>query len=273
SSLFSLLLHISRFPLPLHSYILPPPPRSLAAMPGVAECAEPREEDPADENGGFGGDKQWHFCDGGLVVRAFEDFMEAAIGGVVTKASVDLARWCAERCPEGTWGGRRCVELGAGCGLVSGALLRRHARVVATDMEPLLEHLRWNLSLNAEDGSPEHGVEALSWEDGASRQALRARLGPDGAGAVLAANCVYSHDAIGPFLATVEALSGKETLALMCGIPVPKALGQGAAAGQGPASTEPGAATEEATASECASEEATLIDGFLAAAPGLFDAH
>ena len=48
----------------------------------------------------------------------------------------------------GALAGRRAVELGAGCGLVSCVLARLGAHVTATDMEGNLPLLRHNLSAN-----------------------------------------------------------------------------------------------------------------------------
>eukprot|EP00933_Yihiella_yeosuensis_P044436 TRINITY_DN39563_c0_g1_i1.p1 TRINITY_DN39563_c0_g1~~TRINITY_DN39563_c0_g1_i1.p1 ORF type:complete len:314 (+),score=65.93 TRINITY_DN39563_c0_g1_i1:53-943(+) len=202
--------------------------------------------DDEEEGRTFGGEQEWHFRNKTLTVRSFEDFVDVAIGGVVTRASADLTRWAAEVCPDGYWKGRSSVELGSGCALVSSALLKMGARVCATDLEQLLEHISYNLSLNAAPSSEEYQTFSLDWGDAGSRMALRERLGPGGADAIFAANCVYAHDTAVPFLATVKALSGPETLALMCGVPVPPA-------GK--------------------NDEGCLIDTFLAAAPDFFDCH
>eukprot|EP00913_Durusdinium_trenchii_P026474 g24840.t1 len=196
----------------------------------------------------FAGEKQHHF--GKLVVRTYEDFMENAIGGVVTRASKDLARWAAE-VPQ-NWHGCQVLELGSGCGLVSSALLQMGASVIATDLAEILPHLRYNLSLNDCEGCADWHVQALNWGslsetcpqmlqghhgkaevtriksqkslDAEDRSALRAKMRHDGADAIFAANCVYSRDTVEMFLSTLQGLSGPQTLALMCGVPVPPAI-------------------------------------------------
>jgi len=175
-----------------------------------------------------GGDREWCFRNGALTVRAFEDFVEGAIGGVVTAASIELARFTAEDAPEGTWSGRLCVELGSGCGLVSGALVKLGARVVATEQPEFLEHLRWNQSLNAPLASNSTTANAqsarcepLDWTSEASRLQLRAALCQDGADVIVGANCIYACDAVEGFLAGVAAISAPDTHVFVCGIPQP----------------------------------------------------
>ncbi|CAK9015389.1 unnamed protein product [Durusdinium trenchii] len=179
--------------------------------------ADQEQEHDFDE---FAGEKQHHF--GKLVVRTYEDFMENAIGGVVTRASKDLARWAAE-VPQ-NWHGCQVLELGSGCGLVSSALLQMGASVIATDLAEILPHLRYNLSLNDCEGCADWHVQALNWGSLSDRSALRAKMRHDGADAIFAANCVYSRDTVEMFLSTLQGLSGPQTLALMCGVPVPPAI-------------------------------------------------
>ncbi|CAE7325160.1 unnamed protein product [Symbiodinium pilosum] len=175
--------------------------------------------------------------------------MQNAIGGVVTRAAKDLATWAAEANPHATWHGRRAVELGAGCCLVSSALMKLGASVIATDLPELLPHMEYNLQLNQE-GPPARGswrAEPLNWDSAEERDRLAAMLGADGADAIFAANCVYGRDTVNMFLTTMLALSGKQTLALMCGVPIPPAA--------------------------LAAEEISILDEFLAACPRFFDSY
>ncbi|CAE8611278.1 unnamed protein product [Polarella glacialis] len=222
-----------------------------ASASAAARAAEEAGEEEEDDRT-FSGEKEWFFRKRALVVRTFEDFLEAAIGGVITRASEDLARWVSEDCPENHWQGRHCIELGSGCGLVSSTLLKLRASVVATDLEQLLPHLKWNLGLNADKDSERNSVEALEWGDESARKALRQKVGEAGAAGVFAANCVYSHEAVTPFLEAVHSISGSETLALMCGIPVP------------PASK---------VKQDGEGDTACFIDSFLATVPEYFDCH
>lgn len=213
------------------------------AQDGAKACG-PEEED--DENC-FQGESERVFCGGRLSVSTFEDFVAYAIGGVVTRASQDLARWAAESAPEGFWQGCDCMELGSGCGLVSSTLLKLGARVFATDLPELLPHLEYNLKLNSEASSSRYSVRALDWASQAAREELQRSMSSGRAKGIFAANCIYDHEAVRPFLSTIMAFSGPETVAIMCGVPVPT--------------------------SAPASGQASYLDSFLAAVPEFFDCH
>jgi len=124
----------------------------------------------------FAGEKEHQFQGSGcnLIIRTYEDFMQNAIGGVVTRASKDLARWATEVPKD--WHGCQTVELGSGCGLVSSALLRMGAHIIATDLPEILPHLEYNISLNACSGCDEWHVQALNWDSSSDRAALRSKL-------------------------------------------------------------------------------------------------
>ena len=68
----------------------------------------------------------------------------------VWDSSIVLSKYLERRFGAGpaALSGRRAVELGAGCGLVSCVLARLGADVTATDMEPNLPLLRDNLRAN-----------------------------------------------------------------------------------------------------------------------------
>lgn len=172
----------------------------------------------------LGGEREWTFRGETLVVRTYEDFVEAAIGGVITAASVGLARLVADSAPENEWRGLRCVELGSGCGLVSSTLARLGAQVFATDLEPFVPHLEYNLSFNPTppaEATPAPRCLAFDWGDLASRTATRKEIGDSGADAIFAANCIYGREIVPDFLGAVAALAGPTTLAFMTGIPNP----------------------------------------------------
>lgn len=222
----------------------------------AASAGDDKEAWGGDE-GVPGGDREWHFRDGTLTVRAYEDFVAGAIGGVVTAASIQLSRFVAEEAPEGTWCGRLCVELGSGCGLVSGTLVQLGARVVATEQEAFLEHLQWNLQLNAPPSAGEEVArcETLDWDSSESRGRLRAAIGEAGADFVVGANCIYATQAVAPFLSGIEAVFGPKTVAFVCGVPKPSAEPK-------EHTWEPGLARGQ-----------TILDAFLAAAPATFDCY
>lgn len=114
------------------------------------------------------------------------------------EGGVGMAQWLAGMVLAGyieahahLWTGARVIELGAGAGgLVSIALLRAGAHVVATDGdECVLPLLRRNLAANA---NTRHlrGVELLTWGDGAHvTRALACMESPPGV--VVAADLVY----------------------------------------------------------------------------------
>ena len=68
----------------------------------------------------------------------------------VWDSSIVLSKYLERRFGAGpaALAGRRAVELGAGCGLVSCVLARLGADITATDMEPNLPLLRDNLRAN-----------------------------------------------------------------------------------------------------------------------------
>ena len=108
--------------------------------------------------------------------------------------------------------GVRVCELGAGCGLVSVAMLHAGAaRVVATDLAPNLPLLRANVSGNAPEGAREGDawdVKALSWGVDA-----RESLGDEPFDLVVATDCMYVAESAGALADTIEALVGRAALA------------------------------------------------------------
>lgn len=139
----------------------------------------------------FAGEKEHILGCGTIRVRTYEDFMQNAIGGVVTRAAKDLATWAIEVSPHATWHGCQAVELGAGCCLVSSVLMKLGAAVIATDLPELLPHMEYNLQLNDEGGSllGRWAVDSLNWDSTEARVKLRGRLGNNGADAIFATNC------------------------------------------------------------------------------------
>ena len=104
--------------------------------------------------------------------------------------------------------GVRVCELGAGCGLVSVALLHAGAkRVVATDLEANTRLLRANVSRNAPDGKVEGtdwDVKALSWGADASET-----LDHEPFDLVVSTDCMYVAESAGLLADTLEALVGE----------------------------------------------------------------
>jgi predicted nicotinamide N-methyase len=101
------------------------------------------------------------------------------------------------------------VELGAGCGLVSVALLHAGAaRVVATDLPANTKLLRANVFSNAPSGKDEgHAwdVKALSWGKDANEA-----LGDEPFDLVIATDCMYVAESACLLADTLEALVGEK---------------------------------------------------------------
>jgi predicted nicotinamide N-methyase len=104
--------------------------------------------------------------------------------------------------------GLRVVELGAGCGLVSVALIHAGAaRVVATDLPANTKLLRNNVSRNAPSGKDEgHAwdVKALSWGKDANEA-----LDNEPFDLVIATDCMYVAESACLLADTLEALVGE----------------------------------------------------------------
>jgi predicted nicotinamide N-methyase len=130
---------------------------------------------------------------------------EGGFASTVWDSSIVLAKYVEKH--QERFRGLRVCELGAGCGLVSAALVKAGAaRVVATDLAPNLRLLRRNLEATCGGDARESGVwavEALKWgrEDAA---ALAARERFDLA---VAADCMYVPEAARDLAETLVALA------------------------------------------------------------------
>ena len=130
---------------------------------------------------------------------------EGGFASTVWDSSIVLAKYVEKH--QERFRGLRVCELGAGCGLVSAALVKAGAaRVVATDLAPNLRLLRQNLEATCGGDARERGVwavEALKWgrEDAA---ALAARERFDLA---VAADCMYVPEAARDLAETLVALA------------------------------------------------------------------
>ena len=132
--------------------------------------------------------------------------------------------------PDGYWQGKRCLELGSGCGLVSCVLAKLGARVLATDKSIVLSHLEDNLEANqvlatrSDYGSSttsmaaagEVLVQELNWGPIASHPQAPFQV-------VIAAACLYVPKTVPILLQTLWLMSAPETTVLFCGI-----VGEGA---------------------------------------------
>lgn len=160
----------------------------------------------------------WEFPHPVGTINIYENFLEAAIGGVVSAASVTLSRYLIAH-PELVVG-RRCVELGSGCGMVSMVAKRLGAQSIQpTDMKDFIPHVQANLDLNQVEGS----VRPLVWGD----EAQLAQLDPFDI--ALAAYCIYDFTAIEHFVSIMAACEGRRPF-LVCGIAEPSSNSKSALA-------------------------------------------
>lgn len=156
-----------------------------------------------------------------------QDYMAGLFGfsGHVCESSKRLSRFLLSNAfPEGFLKGKRCLELGAGCGLASMMLVLCHANVTVTDMEPSLPHLTSQLRANLTEAKLKNQarVLALDWTD---EEQIKNTLKDEHGDAVeydviVASDCVYEHSMVDLLLSTMQALSGKNTLIVYTGLPI-----------------------------------------------------
>lgn len=87
-------------------------------------------------------------------------------GGVVWKCAGTMCHHLCDRCyfPEGYWEGKRCLEIGAGTGLLGLAAARLGAQVVITDYGELSELIAHNIKRNlSEEQQAVTSVDSLDW--------------------------------------------------------------------------------------------------------------
>uniref|UniRef100_A0ACD6A434 Uncharacterized protein n=1 Tax=Avena sativa TaxID=4498 RepID=A0ACD6A434_AVESA len=133
-------------------------------------------------------------------------------GAVVWDSGVVLAKFLEHAADCGLLAvrGARAVELGAGCGLVGVVTALLGARVVATDLPDRLRLLRKNLEENLGQGDAR--VAELVWgdDDPDDPELLHPEF-------VLGSDVVYSEEAVGDLLATLNRLAGHGTTVLLAG--------------------------------------------------------
>ncbi len=104
------------------------------------------------------------------------------------------------------YAGKRCLELGAGCGLLSCVLARMGAAtVVATDMACNLPLLRENLEANCDAARVSAHAHALTWGRAAAEAVLAAAVLGDACDLLVASDIMYVVDAVPDLVATLQA--------------------------------------------------------------------
>lgn len=135
-------------------------------------------------------------------------FGPEGFASTVWDSSIVLARML-EALPPGSFAGKRCVELGAGCGLVGLVLCAAGADVVLTDLPCNLRLLRANARANTKHLKGRARVAALSWGEPLGAE-LRGRWD-----VVVATDVFYARGAMGKLLESLETLAGPETRVML----------------------------------------------------------
>ena len=139
-------------------------------------------------------------------------FSEEGFASTVWDSAIVLAKYFELQ--SALFAGKRCVELGAGCGLLSSLLGRLGATVVATDLAENLPLLATNVKANhvEREGVPPPRVRELRWGAEAARALLRDEGRVD---FVVASDIMYIHEAIDDLVATLDALCDADTTVLL----------------------------------------------------------
>ena len=139
--------------------------------------------------------------------RRFDD--GGASGGfasTVWDSSIVLAKYVEKH--RGSFANKKVCELGAGCGVVSAALVKAGcARVVATDLPENLPLLRENMERNCGGGENGRGGEGARWEVKALTWGADAAVAlGETFDVVVAADCMYIAEAASDLVDTLAAL-------------------------------------------------------------------
>ena len=137
-------------------------------------------------------------------------FDAEGFASTIWDSSIVLARYLERHAARNSGVGRRCIELGAGCGLPGLVLHALGADVTLTDLSgnlPLLEkNVRANSQASVEDRAKAGGasVVELTWREGPLPSHIT------GAGPfdlIIATDVLYSHEAVTPLVATLVRLA------------------------------------------------------------------
>ena len=158
----------------------------------------------------------------GRVVEIRQDPSNATTGGCVWETSYLLALWaCRELAPRlnarSSKPPPRCLEVGAGCGLLGTTLAAAGAAVVLTETEGAMANLHHNVQSNQPPlgGRGSATARALHW----GNEAQIAEVVRDGGpfDVLLGTDVVYVADMVEPLLRTLWRCAGESTLCWLCG--------------------------------------------------------
>lgn len=130
-------------------------------------------------------------------------FKEEGFASTVWDSSIVLAKYFEKR-PD-LVRGKRCLELGAGCGLVGIVMaVLEAATVTLTDMAGNLPLLEKNKQLLEEDCKKRITIKELMWGSDV-------RIFGPPLDVIVATDVVYNHDVVQPLIDSIRALSGPHT--------------------------------------------------------------
>ncbi len=117
-------------------------------------------------------------------------------------------------CGTDFWGGKQCIELGAGCGLVGLVAWLNGAQVTLTDLEDTIPHTEKNINTNMDRWKAKNNlmppyekldIKALSWGKENSSTLNRTY------DVILGSDIIYHPDTVVLLLETLDVLSTTET--------------------------------------------------------------
>ena len=142
-----------------------------------------------------------------------QDPSNSTTGGCVWETAYLLALWAAKQLqPKLDRAGPplRCLEVGAGCGLLGISLAASGADVLVTETPSAMPNLEHNVANNRPTGRGSLAAAALHWGDAAHLAAVR-ELGPYDV--LLGTDVVYVEAMVRPLLHTLWSCAGSECAA------------------------------------------------------------
>tara|TARA_B110001452_G_scaffold179507_1_gene150669 strand:- start:2573 stop:3493 length:921 start_codon:yes stop_codon:yes gene_type:complete len=154
---------------------------------------------------------------GGRELTIQQDPSVVGTGGCVWETAYLMAQWLQPRLDELQRDGLplRCLEVGAGCGLLGVALAHAGCDVLLTEQESAMANLSANVAANAppEASGGACAAASLSWIDDGELEAVAAR-GPWQV--LVGTDVVYKAELVRPLLRTLWRCADSETKCWLC---------------------------------------------------------
>ena len=145
-----------------------------------------------------------------------QDPSVANTGGCVWDTAFVLARWMQPRL--GDWrmsGGRlKCLEIGAGCGLLGIALGHLGCDVIVTEQSSAMSNLTHNVNANPCKKGGTVVAQQLTWGDANEIAAISGSA--TNINLIVGTDVIYNVEHVEPLLQTLHALSTPTTIVLLC---------------------------------------------------------